>query len=57
MQNIMNWFQLVDASSWFWIHALKPLGHQEGSGYTLGLWQPTTKANNGPGDLKPGHWT
>src|SRR5207248_848575 len=27
VQNIMDWFQLGDAPTWFWIHALKPIGN------------------------------
>ncbi|MEC3920263.1 hypothetical protein [Nocardia sp. CDC160] len=57
VQNIMNWFQLADAPSWFWIHALKPLGHEEASGYSLGLWQPHGHNGTNLPELPPGHWT
>ena len=59
--HIMNWFQIGEAPTWFWIHALKPIGNAEASGYSLGLWRPSNDKN--PGDnpkfpgLKPGHWT
>ncbi len=60
VQHIMNWFQLGQAPTWFWIHALKPLGNSEGSGYALGFWKPadfqgTVKPEFA--DLAPGHWT
>jgi len=61
VQHIMNWFQLGQAPTWFWIHALKPIGNVEASGYSLGFWRPIDDPT--PGDdpkfpgLKPGHWT
>lgn len=59
--HIMNWFQIGEAPTWFWIHALKPIGNAEASGYSLGFWRPTNDTNpqdnpKFPG-LKPGHWT
>ncbi len=60
-QHIMNWFQLGEAPTWFWIHALKPIGNSEASGYSLGFWRPANATN--PADdakfqgLKPGEWT
>jgi hypothetical protein len=60
-QDIMNWFQVAKAPTWFWIHALKPIGNSEGSGYSLGFWRPqheeTPSANPKFADLQPGHWT
>lgn len=61
VQHIMNWFQVGEAPTWFWIHALKPVGNIEASGYSLGFWRPiadTNAADNPmfPG-LKPGCWT
>ncbi len=60
-QDIMNWFQVSEAPIWYWIHALKPVGNSEGSGYSLGFWR---SPNSAPGlggdkfkDLQPGHWT
>jgi len=59
--HIMNWFQIGEAPTWFWIHALKPIGNVEASGYSLGFWRPANDAS--PQDnpklpgLKPGHWT
>ncbi len=40
VQNIMNWFQLAESPTWFWIHALKPFKNSEASGYSLGFWMP-----------------
>jgi hypothetical protein len=62
VQNIMNWFQLAQAPTWFWIHALKPVGNEEAGGYSLGYWMPVN-GRCGPdvtpelADLAPGHWT
>jgi len=61
VQYIMNWFQIGAAPAWFWIHALKPIGNSEASGYSLGFWRPLSDTNSPdnpkfPG-LKPGHWT
>lgn len=65
VQHIMNWFQLGRAPTWFWIHALKPVGNSEAAGYSLGFWTPP----DAPEDLPPiipgtsiatprkGHWT
>lgn len=39
-QSIMNWMVFENSPTWFWLHALKPLGHAEASGYGLGYWQP-----------------
>ena len=60
VQDIMNWFQVAKAPVWFWIHALKPIGNSEASGYSLGFWRPPD--DNDPKDLakfpdlRPGHW-
>lgn len=40
VQNIMNWFTFINSPTWFWIHALKPLGNSESYGYSLGFWKP-----------------
>jgi len=61
VQHIMNWFQVGEAPTWFWIHALKPMCNAEASGYSLGFWRPANDTNTEdnpefPG-LKPGHWT
>jgi len=60
VQDIMNWFQIGEAPTWFWIHALKPLGNSEASGYSLGFWRPQheEKPVTDPKlkDLGPGHW-
>ena len=61
VQQVMNWFQVAKAPTWFWIHALKPIGNSEASGYSLGFWRPPD--DNNPKDLakfpdlQPGHWT
>ena len=60
VQHIMNWFQLAEAPTWFWIHALKPITNSEASGYSLGFWRPINDGN--PADnlkfsgLQPGYW-
>lgn len=61
VQVIMNWFQLADAPTWFWLHALKPYQNSEASGYSLGFWRPLSEADpktdSAYPELKPGHWT
>lgn len=65
VNNILNWFQLTDSPSWFWIHALKPVMNSESSGYCLGFWMPAEgideaqRAKLPPhlANLKPGSWT
>ncbi|TVQ27925.1 MAG: hypothetical protein EA382_02775 [Spirochaetaceae bacterium] len=65
VNNIMNWFQLADAPSWFWIHALKPVTNSEASGYSLGYWMPAVGIPDdlrdtlpaALADLQPGTWT
>jgi hypothetical protein len=39
VEHIMNSFQLAANPTWFWLHALKPIGNAEASGYCLGFWQ------------------
>jgi hypothetical protein len=58
VQNIMNWFQLGDAQTWYWLHALKPYTNREASGYSLGYWRPVQDddASRYPPGLEPGHW-
>jgi hypothetical protein len=58
VQHLMNWFQLGDAPTWFWIHALKPYKNAEASGYSLGFWRPIDDLDDShyPAGLKPGHW-
>jgi hypothetical protein len=60
VMHIMNWFQIGEAPSWFWIHALKPKLNSEASGYALGFWHPTVdtdpKNEAKYHGLKPGHW-
>jgi hypothetical protein len=59
VQSIMDWFQLADAPTWFWLHALKPYTNAEASGYSLGYWRPSSdaEAHRYPPGLEPGHWT
>lgn len=38
VQHIMNSFQVAGNPTWFWLHALKPAGNAEASGYALGFW-------------------
>lgn len=38
VQHIMNSFQIGGNPTWFWLHALKPAGNAEASGYALGFW-------------------
>lgn len=57
-QSIMNWFVFEDSPTWFWLHALKPIGNEEARGYSLGLWRPPSDKNMSTyPDLQPGHWT
>ena len=38
-QSIMNWMTFENSPTWYWLHALKPLGNTEASGYSLGFWR------------------
>lgn len=38
VQHIMDSFQIAENPTWFWLHALKPAGNAEASGYALGFW-------------------
>lgn len=58
--HLMNWFQIGEAPTWFWLHALKPIYNSEAGGYSLGYWRPATDDParfhpKFPG-LKPGEW-
>ncbi|MFF8019317.1 hypothetical protein [Streptomyces sp. NPDC007929] len=57
-QSIMNWMTFQNSPTWYWLHALKPIGNSEASGYSLGYWRPPgyTEPGNFP-DLAEGHWT
>jgi len=59
-QDIMNWFEYGGAPTWFWLHALKPVGNSEASGYSLGFWlspnDPSPKNIDKFPGLQPGHW-
>lgn len=65
VNNILNWFQVAGAPSWFWIHALKPVMNSESSGYSLGFWMPAdgvpeairTQLPPHLAALRPGEWT
>lgn len=39
VEHILNSFQIGRNPTWFWLHALKPIGNAEASGYCLGFWQ------------------
>ena len=39
VEHILNSFQLAANPTWVWLHALKPIGNAEASGYCLGFWQ------------------
>ena len=62
VQHIMNWFQLGEAPTWFWLHALKPVHNGEASGFALGFWTPLVGSVNPKASPvsplpAPGHWT
>lgn len=38
-QSIMNWMTFENSPTWYWLHALKPLGNSEAEGYSLGFWR------------------
>ena len=57
-QMIMNWMTFENSPTFYWLHALKPLGNAESLGYGLGFWRK-------PGDtatyevcnhVEEGHW-
>ncbi|QDU57230.1 glycoside hydrolase family 30 beta sandwich domain-containing protein [Aeoliella mucimassa] len=48
VQNIMNWYQLAQSPTWYWIHALKPCTNSEASGYALGYWMPLDPSDSPP---------
>ncbi|WP_199882063.1 hypothetical protein [Streptomyces sp. CB03911] len=58
-QSIMNWMTFQNSPTWFWLHALKPIGNSESEGYSLGLWRPPGDTDFSAGhypDLQAGHW-
>ncbi|MFC8094543.1 glycoside hydrolase family 30 beta sandwich domain-containing protein [Streptomyces sp. NPDC057301] len=65
-QVIMNWMTQHNAPTWFWLHALKPIGNSEASGYSLGYWRPpgntdfsdpaTAHIQEGCWDFNWGNW-
>lgn len=57
-QAIMNWFTFENSNTWYWLHALKPLGNEESLGYSLGMWRKTgdTAAYSVGNDVEEGHW-
>ena len=59
VEHVMNWLQIAQAPTWYWIHALKPYTNEEASGYSLGFWRPSTAMDPSkfPKGLQPGHWT
>lgn len=59
VQSIMNWYQIAESPTWFWIHVLKPIKNLEASGFSLGFWRPMNEEKENPDfpGLKQGHWT
>ncbi|WP_432093397.1 hypothetical protein [Streptomyces sp. bgisy100] len=56
-QSIMNWMTFQNASTWFWLHALKPTTNAESPGYSLGFWRPPHDTDFGHyPHIKAGHW-
>ncbi len=39
VEHLLNSFQLAGNPTWFWLHALKPFGNAEASGFALGFWR------------------
>lgn len=56
VQHIMNSFQLGENPTWFWIHALKPTGNAEASGYALGFWRSLEEPGPGAVDERLRRW-
>lgn len=56
VQHIMNSFQLGENPTWFWIHALKPAGNAEASGYALGFWRSLEEPGTGLVDERLRRW-
>lgn len=56
VQHIMNSFQLADNTSWFWLHALKPSGNAEASGYALGFWNSMIAPSEKRDDFPLARW-
>lgn len=55
VQHIMNSFQTAGNPTWMWLHALKPVGNSEASGYALGFWNSAlapAKPGTGSGRLR-----
>ena len=45
-QAIMNWMVFENSPTWYWLHALKPLGNEESLGYSLGMWRKSGDTTN-----------
>jgi O-glycosyl hydrolase len=56
VQHIMNSFQIGENPSWFWLHALKPAGNAEASGYALGFWNSMIAPNDNLLVAKRSRW-
>ncbi len=58
-QSIMNWMTFENSPTWYWLHALKPLGNSEAEGYSLGFWRKPgdTSTHSAKYDhIEEGHW-
>ena len=45
-QAIMNFMVFENSPTWYWLHALKPLGNEESLGYSLGMWRKSGDTAN-----------
>ncbi|MEV1045781.1 hypothetical protein [Streptomyces sp. NPDC049916] len=52
-QSIMNWMTFQGSPTWFWLHALKPVGNSEASGCSAGFRRPLHEPDF---SRFPGHW-
>ncbi len=50
-QSIMNWMTFENSPTWYWLHALKPLGNSEAEGYSLGFWRKPGDTGNTFGEI------
>ena len=57
-QAIMNWMTFENSPTWYWLHALKPLGNEESLGYSLGVWRKTNDDSvyDNHNEVEKGHW-
>ena len=58
-QSIMNWMTFENSPTWYWLHALKPLGNSEAEGYSLGFWRKpgdTAQYSEKYNHIEEGEW-